>query len=133
MEWNYVQPIKNKRVINEFSLMVDYVFSDEYLDFIEEYNGGRPDKRNFVTAEGNKYTLKTFLSFNKDDMDNVWDIIDWSEDLVQDKREIPFAIDAYDNLICFNCEDNKIIFCDTETAEIEEIAEDFEEFLEKLS
>ena len=133
MEWNYVQPIKNKRVINEFSLMVDYVFSDEYLDFIEEYNGGRPDKRKFTTVEGNQYTLKTFLSFNKDDMDNVWDIVDWSEDLVQDKREIPFAIDNYDNLICFNSKDNKIVFCDTETTEIEEIADDFEEFLEKLN
>ena len=133
MEWTYVQPIKNKRVINEFSLLVDYVFSDEYLDFIDEHNGGRPDKRNFTTIEGNEYKLKTFLSFNKDDMDNIWDIVDWSDDLIQGKKEIPFAIDYYDNLICFNCEDNKIVFCDTETSEIEEIADDFEDFLAKLN
>lgn len=131
MEWKYVKPLKSVELINEFESMAKYVFCDSFKDCVVTNNGGRPSKRVFDTDKSAERELKTFLSFNKEDRETIWKIFDWNKEELSNKY-IPFAIDVFGNMICFNTCNDKVVFVNHEDLSVEIVAGDFSSFLSML-
>lgn len=131
MEWKYIKPLSSEENINDFECAVKYCFPDDFRKCILENNGGRPNLKAFDTNVKKGRELKSFLSFNKDDKETVWKIHDWNKDELSD-RYIAFAIDNFGNLICFDANNDNIIFLNLENLEVEIISKDFFEFMDNL-
>lgn len=131
MEWKYVKPLTSEELMNEFECMVKYSLPNDFRVCVMEHNGGRPDRRAFDTDVCKERELKSFLSFNKEDKETIWKIHDWNQEELGD-RYIAFAIDNFGNLICFDTDNNKVVFINLEDKSVELIANDFGTFLKCL-
>lgn len=131
MNWKYVKALKSKNAIKEFEVAFKFEFPDSFKETVANYNGGRPEKDTYDTDKTKERTIKSLLSFNKEDKETIWKIADWNKDELKDDF-IAFAIDHFGNLICFSVSDKSIAFMDMETLKTETIANDFSAFLDKL-
>ena len=100
MEWKYVKKLSSQSLIDSYEQTCHFKFPEAYRKCVSVNNGGRPDRRNFVTQSGKEHVLKSFLSFNMEDQETIWKITDWNKEELTDQY-IPFAIDNFGNLICF--------------------------------
>lgn len=129
--WKYVKPLKNRNILDEFEKKYSYALPDKFKECVIKNNGGRPSLNTFDTDIESNRVIKSFLSFNNDDKENIWEINEYfSTDC--DMKYIAFAIDNFGNLICFSVDDNSIIFYEHEENKIEYIAESFTEYLSIL-
>ena len=131
MEWKYVKQLKTVELINDFECMVKYAFCEAFRRCVMVNNGGRPAKKLFDTDKAVQRQLKSFLSFNKEDRETVWKIFQWNREELTDKY-VPFAIDGFGNLICFDANNDRVVFIDHETMAVEVIAKDFDAFMAAL-
>lgn len=131
MEWKYVKPLSSVDCINEFESLVNYSFPTEFKNCVLHNNGGRPNKRVFDTDVQRERSLKTFLSFNKEDRETIWKILEWNKTQLLDNY-IAFAIDNFGNLICFDKSKQRIVFYNLESDRVEQIANNFSEFMRGL-
>jgi len=130
-EWRYIKPLETEKLIPEAEKKLGYKFRKSYVDFVKKNNGGRPPLSVFNTCESVEKTIKSFLSFNPSDAENIIrlnrGVAEISEGLVA------FAIDNFGNYICFDKENHKVYFLDFETGEKELIETNFSDFLLKIS
>ena len=131
MEWKYVKPIISEDIIKEFEGETGYCFPDDFLQCVLEHNGGRPNNRTFNTEKTKERELKSFLSFNKNDKETVWKIMEWNKEELSD-RYVAFAIDNFGNLICFDTNNDCIVFVNLEIMSVEKIANSFHDFINCL-
>ena len=131
MNWKYVKTLKSENDIIEFESTFGFEFPDSFKEIVVNYNGGRPEKDIYDTDKAKERTIKSLLSFNKEDKESIWKIAEWSKDELKDKY-IAFAVDHFGNLICFSVTDKTIIFMDMETLKTEVVATDFFAFISKL-
>lgn len=131
MEWKYVKPLKGVDLIDDYECLVKYVFNDAFRKCVIENNGGRPSKKVFDTDKTKERELKSFLSFNHEDRETVWKIFEWNKEELTNKY-VPFAIDNFGNIICFDANNDKIIFLNHEDLVVETIADNFETFINCL-
>lgn len=131
MNWKYVKPLESIKNIDDFECIVKYAFPEEFRKCIINNNGGRPELRCFNTDKMDERAIKSFLSFNKGDKETVWKIYEWSKNELADKF-VPFAIDNFGNLICFNADNDHIVFLDHENSLVENINDTFAEFINSL-
>lgn len=123
MSWAYVKPIKSVDLIGEFIEKTGYGFCDSFRECVKRNNGGRPSMRAFVTEEDNEHEIKTFLSFNKDEKENIW-----KREYESDKRHIPFAIGNFGNLICFDKQNGNVVLVNQGNNKTEAVDGDFDSF-----
>lgn len=131
MEWKYIKQLKSVDLIDKFEALTKYSFCDSFRRCVIEHNGGRPSKRAFDTDKTKERELKSFLSFNKEDRETVWKIFDWNKEELSDKY-IPFGIDNFGNLICFDASNDHIVFVNHEDMSVEIIANHFDGFMNAL-
>ena len=131
MNWKYVKPLESEKLIDDFESLAGYIFPTEFRECVLRYNGGRPERRGFDTDKNAARELKSFLSFNHNDRETMWKIFAWNKAELSNKY-IPFAIDNFGNLICFNADNDKVVFVNHENLSIELIADTFSEFIEVL-
>lgn len=131
MECKYVKLLKSEKLIDDYECQVKYVFNESFRKFVLKNNGGRPKKKIFDTDKTKERELKTFLSFNHEDRETVWKLFEWNKEELKN-RYIPFAIDNFGNLICFDGNNDKIVFINHENLSIEIIADNFDAFINKL-
>jgi hypothetical protein len=125
-EWRYNKPLTNEAVIAETEAVLGYKFPDFFVMVVKEHNGARPPVGVFDTDKTKERTIKSFLSFNTTDTENVFKA---SEVVSKMQKEVvPFGIDSFGNYICFNKADNRVVFLDFDTGEVEEIADGFNMF-----
>ena len=129
-EWRYIKPLATENLISDAEEKLGYRFTDSYVDFVKKYNGGRPPVRIFTTSTSQEKTIKSFLSFNPDDVENIIklnkSVAEISEQLVA------FAIDNFGNYICFDKQNHMVFFLDFETGETELVDKTFSDFLLKI-
>ena len=131
MEWKYVKPLKSEDLISEYEALVGYQLPEAFKECVRQYNGGRPANRTFDTDKSQERSLKSFLSFNREDRETVWKTVDcMSKKTVQSYA--PFAIDNFGNLICFDKQNDSVVFLDHESRKTEIAAPDFPSFMEAL-
>ncbi len=131
MDWKYVKPLKSENLINDFERLICYEFPKEFRNCVLQFNGERPERREFETSMSSGIELKSFLSFNVDDKETVWKIYEWNKDELSNKYAA-FAIDNFGNLICFDTDNGKVVFLNHENLSIEHIANTFAEFMKLL-
>jgi len=130
-EWRYIKPLKDEKLIREAEIILDFEFNKTFIKFVKKFNGGRPPVSVFDTKSTKERTIKSFLSLNPDDPE---DIITLNKNISRiNKNLIAFAVDSFGNLICFEKNGEKIVFLDYETDAIEIIATNFSEFLDILN
>ena len=131
MEWKYIKELKSLDLIDDYECLVKDVFCDSFRKCVIANNGGRPSSKVFDTDVSKERELKSFLSFNKDDRETVWKIFEWNKEELTNKY-VPFAIDNFGNLICFDASNDKIVFINHEDMSVEFIADNFDSFMSGL-
>lgn len=129
-EWRYIKPLATENLISDVEEKLDYKFTDSFVDFVKKYNGSRPPVSIFTTSSLQEKTIKSFLSFNPGDVENIVrlnrGVADISELLVA------FAIDNFGNYLCFDRKNHMVFFLDFETGKTELIDKTFSDFLLKI-
>ncbi|HHO0458529.1 SMI1/KNR4 family protein [Morganella morganii] len=129
-EWRYIKPLVTESLISDVEKELGYKFTDSYVHFVKKYNGGRPPISVFSTTTSQERTIKSFLSFNPDDVENIIrlnrGVAEISELLVA------FAIDNFGNYICFDKQHDMVYFLDFETGKTDLIDKTFSDFLLKI-
>ena len=129
-DWKYIKPLSNEESIAAFERMTAFALPESFKVCVKQYNGARPKCRAFDTEKQIKREMKSLLSFNRDDRETVWGMYDAS--YTEHKGQyIPFAIDHFGNLICFD-RSGQIVFIDHETLNVELVAPSFEKFMDDL-
>lgn len=131
MNYKYVKPVKSAKLLDDYKDLTGYELPKDFRNFVIEFNGGRPERKGFSTSTGESRELKSFLSFNPDDKETVWKVYEAFEDKLKQKY-LPFAIDNFGNYICFNTENNNIVFLNHEDLSVEYVADTFVSLLNLL-
>ena len=131
MNWKYIKPLKSERNIKEFEEKYRFEFPDSFKETIKKCNGARPEKDIYDTDKTKERTIKSLLSFNKEDKETIWKINEWNTEELGDKY-VAFAIDQFGNLICFSRSDKSVVFINTDFPKIESVSSNFSDFLDKL-
>lgn len=131
--WKYDEPLTDENLITEFETKSGFTFPPSYRSLVIEHNGARPDKKIFNTDTDEGHVFGYLLSFNTSDTKNL-NIWETNKNMPTDidSKYIAFAMDAFGNWICFNAEDGSIVFIDHDTSAIENIANDFDAFIDGL-
>ena len=131
IQWRYVELLEKSSSIEEFESVVNYKFSSSFKKCVSENNGGRPSVGTFDTSKTKEREIKSLFSFNKEDEENIWSMNKWGCDKPNDLF-VAFAIDDFGNLICFDVNDDSVIFWNHELDKTEFVAKNFDEFLGML-
>lgn len=131
--WKYDEPLTDENLITEFETKSGFTFPPSYRSLVIEHNGARPDKKIFNTDTDEGHVFGNLLSFNKADTKNL-NIWETNKNMPSDidSKYIAFATDAFGNWICFNAEDGSIVFIDHDNFSIENVANDFDAFIDGL-
>ena len=125
--WEHVTPICDE-LFSEVESMYSIQIPDDLKPILKEGNGGAPSKRLFDDEKSKTHEMKTLLSYNRSDMENVYSAFEVLKEI--DSKLIPFANDPAGNLICYD--GSKVVYWHHETDEIEPIADSISEFFAKL-
>lgn len=126
-----VKPLISEALIDEYEKLKMYKFCDSFRKFVIHNNGGTPVKNTFNVNVTRQCKIDVLMDFNNDDAmddDSVWSV--YAHYDLPDIY-VPFAFETYNNLICFN-KDNEIVLVDPDTLQTEKIADNFDEFLKCL-
>ncbi|MGL6512214.1 SMI1/KNR4 family protein [Aeromonas hydrophila] len=129
-EWRYIKPLETENLILEAEEKLGCKFTDSYVDFVKRYNGSRPPVSVFTTSSLQEKTIKSFLSFNPSDVENIVKLNKAVAGI--SKLLVAFAIDNFGNYICFDRNNNMVFFLDFETGKTELIDKTFSDFLLKI-
>jgi hypothetical protein len=129
-EWRYVKPLATENLIPDAEEKLGYNFTNSYVDFVKKYNGSRPPVSVFSTSASQERTIKSFLSFNPSDAENIIKLNKGVAEISE--MLVAFAIDNFGNYICFDKQSHKVIFLDFETGKTELIDKTFSNFLLKI-
>lgn len=130
MEWKFIKNLKDEKTIKEFESIINKKLPQDYISFIKLFNGGRPSKKVFKTTSGKEHMLKSFLSFNHEDVENIFSVNKW---LSKDLKNNYFAIasDPAGNYIVYNSK-FELYFWNHENDTIDFITDSLEKFIEIL-
>lgn len=129
-EWRYIKPLAAESLISDAEEKLGYNFVESYIDFVKKYNGSRPPVSIFSTSTSQERTIKSFLSFNPTDAENIIKLNRGVTEI--STKLVAFAIDNFGNYICFDKQNDTVVFLDFETGETDLIDKTFSDFLIKL-
>jgi len=130
LTWKYVKKLKNKKAIENFENENKIKLPIDIIECVKKNNGGRPNKKTFDTENSKERVIKNLLSFNSDDLETVYSIFEVLNK--EDNRLFPIASDPSGNYICYDLMNKKIVLWLHETNKVENISNDFSEFLDAL-
>ena len=112
LAWKYVKPLKNEDAVREFLHRVQVVLPEKLVQYLTEYNGGRPSEPLFDTNEGREYVFKSLMSYNGEDIERIDKAY---PGLFADTTLYPIATDAGGNFICYDIDTKQYILWKHET------------------
>lgn len=130
LNWKYVKTLKNEDSISIFEQVIGCEIPTDLKTCIINNNGGRPDKKIFDTDLSQERVIKSLLSYNKDDLETVFDA--YNVISKENKNLVPIASDPAGNYICFEKDTKVIVLWLHETNKLEKIADNFTDFLSNL-
>ena len=125
--WRYVKPITSITAISDIERQKSIMIPADLKDIIKKYNNGRPSLKNFDVGIEKEKEFKKLLSFNKDDIENIYGFLRIDTKI---QGLLPFASDPSGNLICLY--QNKIYYWRHESDTVEYLSDTFTDFLNKL-
>lgn len=130
LTWNYVKPLKNDNAVECFEADNGLKLPPDIIACVKQNNGGRPDKKVFDTEVSKGRLMKSLLSFNKDDLETVYDAMDILKN--ENAKLVPIATDPGGNYICYDTIQHDIVLWLHETNTTERISDSFTAFLKAL-
>lgn len=127
MEYKYIKKLEDINIINEIEQKYKVKIPKILKDTIIRYNGGRPVKNTFMTKEKSEKVIKTLLSYNQSDRENIYIYLDFFK-----KGYIPFANTDFGDVICLNNKNENIELYLHEIDKFEYVCENIEQFINKL-
>lgn len=106
LNWRRIKPLENANAVNEFEKKYGFSLPADLKDCIMRNNAGRPSKNLFVVGNGVEFEIKSLLSYNENDTENVYNVIGYFIEKYGHSM-LPFALDSGNNYYCVK--DNKII------------------------
>ena len=127
-KWIKIKLLENPTAINALEEKYKFFLSDELRNCILSNNGARPRPNVIRLQNGEENDVKTFLSYNRGDTENIYKVIDY---FIKEYNGtlIPFAIDSAGN---YYCEKGKNIVLWTQNKEILYVCDNILQFLELL-
>ena len=135
MEWLFGEKLPDKTWIEQFEVRSDYHYPEQFIQIVLEHDGASPKNNVYDTELIKGRVFEYLLSFNEEDDAPIWDYLgdekEWDIDGL-DWRYVPFAIDPFGNFICFDRTNDRVVFWNHETTEVEVVADDFSSFIDAL-
>ena len=116
--WKYVKPLEDREAVNNFLNQHSLKLPQSLISVIEKHNGGRPSEKTIVTEANKEYVFKSLLSYNNDDLENIYSIY---SDSFKKMQLYPLGSDAAGNFICFDYGNDKYVLLNHETNETDRI------------
>lgn len=129
--WKRVKPLNQTNSLNKFEQDYGITLPDTLKELIITNNGGRPSLDIIKTAEGKEVEIKALLSFNKEDTENIYNVIEYFKKQFNGKI-LPIATEPSGDYFCIDLTSNSIVYWEHETNGLTFIAKDFVEFLNYL-
>lgn len=127
MEYKYVKELKAFDSIKEIEDKYNVQIPQILKDVIIINNGGRPVANIFSTNNKKEKVIKTLLSYNKDDKENIYVFTELFK-----KGYIPFAVAEFGDVICVNNINGYIELYNHESDKMELICENISIFFNML-
>lgn len=127
-EWRRIKPLVNKDAVAAFEEKYALSVPEDFKKCVTENNAGRPLPNAIVSEDGIEFDVKALLSYNEDDIENIYKVIDYFIKHYNGAL-VPFASDSAGNYYCFY---NEKIVLWTQENEMISICNNFTEFTEKL-
>lgn len=125
-----VKPLESELAISNIEKKYNIPFSDDFIHFFLENNGGIP-KKNIIMINETEYEIRCFLSFNDNEYNSIAAPLAsfWEE---THGKVIPIAKDSSDCYYCINIQNGKIYFWNKYDNLYYCISESFLDFLNYL-
>ena len=108
MNWKYVKPTTIEK-IQYVEKNCSIKLPQDLKDLILQYNNGRPECSSF-NINGKEHVFKKLLSYNKEDIENIYPYIDILRK--ESKDLFPIASDPAGNFICLS--EGRIVYWEHE-------------------
>ena len=129
MKWNYKTVLEDKDIYAVIEGERGIVIPEELRALVKEGNGATPEKYRFMLGTSEK-VLGAILSFNREETDT--DTVFTALEAIEDRKLMPFAIDAFGNYICLDLGKCEVVFWDHETGDTFSTEKDVKMFMESL-
>ena len=106
-----------------------FTYTNDLTNFVLLYNNGIIIPNKFDSEQSKGYEVKTILSYNKEDMENVYTAIEILKE--EGVYLIPFAYTPSGDFICLEI-NNAVVLWKHETSIIERISPTFSLFIDSL-
>lgn len=126
--WRRVKKLNTPDSISIFENKYGFSIPTDLKDCIFANNGGRPSPKVFAIDSGTEYEVKSLLSYNEEDSDSIYKVIDFFVKNYK-KSLLPFAKDSGDNYYCV--QEGKIVLW-TQDMEVYPICDTFSDFIKRL-
>ena len=117
--WKYIKDLWDENSVEDFLAKNDINLPKSLVNKLKKYNGGRPRPNTFNLKNGQEKVFQSLLSYNKDDLVNIYEIYP----LFIESNLYPIGIDPAGNFICVEKENtSNFIWLNHETAKQEPIS-----------
>lgn len=127
-KWFRPKPLQDPDAIRKLEKEYGVKLSKELAACILANNGANPRPDVVPFPNGSSSDMKALLSYNKDDLENIYDVIDFFVKHYKG-RLVPFAGDSFGN---YYCEMGKQIVYWTQEGKVFALYDSFEDLLESL-
>ena len=129
--WKRVKPLIESDSLNKFEKDYGITLPDTLKELIISSNGGRPSFDIIKTSDGKELEIKALLSYNKDDTENIYNVIEYFKKQFTGKV-VPIATEPSGDYFCIDLTNNSIVYWEHETNGLTFISKDLVEFLNCL-
>lgn len=129
--WKRVKPLILPNSVDKFEQDYEITLPDSLKEFITNNNGGRPSLDIIKTEDGREVEIKALLSFNKEDTENIYKVIEYFNEQFNSKI-VPIATEPSGDYFCIDITNDSIVYWEHEDNKLTFIAKDLDEFLNCL-
>lgn len=129
--WKRVKPLIQPNSVDKFEQDYEITLPDSLKEFIITNNGGRPSLDIIKTEDGREVEIKALLSFNKEDAENIYKVIEYFNKQFNSKI-IPIATEPSGDYFCIDITNDSIVYWEHENNKLTFISKDLDEFLNCL-
>ena len=115
--------------IQEVARENGFTYTNDFINFIQTCNNGIISPNKFNSELSKEYEVKTILSYNHKDIENVYTAINILKE--DGKSLIPFANTPSGDFVCIDF-NNAVVLWKHETSAIEKLASTFSLFIDSL-
>lgn len=134
LEWGPSNPVKDESLVDKFEQQVGYHFPADFRQCILAHGGAWVQPDEFDTQENEGYAINRILSAVPNDRSgSIWELMELDEETTEVMRGyVPFADTPFGDYLCFDRQNDSVVYIDHETLEVEYVAPSFQAFLDGL-